>query len=123
MFETEPEKFPYDEETYYCRHSGEFDQGRYEVDDYGVCIHLNEGPEIPLYGTNFYGYIRWKRAKITDVRILPVRDKDGWVAYEGYIYLEITGPNRHYQVGASVSVSFYASWGRQTVMTNDLNAL
>lgn len=120
MFETEPEKFPYDEETYYCRHSGEFDQGRYEVDDYGVCIHLNEGPVIPLYGTNFYGYFRSKRAKITDVRILSVRDKN---AYEGYIYLEITGPNRHYQVGASVSVSFYAAWGRQTVMTNDLNPL
>lgn len=120
MFETEPEKFPYDEETDYCRHSGEFDQGHYEVDDYGVCIHLNEGRVISLYGTNFYGYIRSKQAKITDVRILPARDKN---AYEGYIYLEITGLNRHYQVGASVSVSFYAALGRKVVMTNDLNAL
>ncbi len=108
---------------------GDFDRGDYEVTDNSVYINLHHSngfgmTTIPIpTGTNFHSYITRKIARIMSVHVLDTYDKDGSRAWDGRIDLEITSPNRNFQVGVIVVVSFTSSFGRRTYMTSDLPML
>ncbi len=96
---------------------GNFERGFYEVDDYGMDIHIDGGFVIPIpMGTHFYNYIKLGYAKIVSVAVYD-RVNNG---YDGFITLEITSHNRNYPIGTVVIVSFFTVLGRPTYMTNDL---